>query len=407
MIYSRSPITDRLIEVGNALIGQGWAPTIRVRAPGRIEVIGNHVDYNGGPVLAGAIDREIHLVAGRASHGSVRVSFADKEPAAIIDVDPGELADWRVGEGGPPAPIDYACGVVASLLARKLPVRTGIDVVIGGNLPPGLGISSSAALCVGLTIVLAEHRPADSEVVLIAQEAEHRTGSPCGTMDQSASVAGGLIAYSGTDNSVTTVAADLGNLAFVVVNSGIERNLATSSYPERVREAKASFSILRDSYRRDLTHLAELNAADLPKVEEVLERRGEPTLAKRVRHVVTEAGRVGSAIAALDRGDWSTIGRLMTASGESSSRDYEISHPAVDEVVRFCLGADGVLGARMMGGGEGGAALVLIRQDAVDDLGWTLDRLYFSPRDLVHLEPKIVPCTFAQGAGVIYASAQA
>jgi galactokinase len=251
--------------------------------------------------------------------------------------------------------------------------------------------------------MLAEERPPDGEVVLTAQEAEHRVGSPCGTMDQSASVAGGLISYSGADNSVNAISADLGDLVFVVINSGVERNLATSSYPERVREAHAALTIIRRELEPELASLAAIDPASLTSIEQTLAEAGESVLADRVRHVVTETARVESAIDALGQRDWSHIGQLMTASGESSSRDYQISHPAVDEIVRISLEVDGVLGARMMGGGEGGAALALIRQDALNDLHSRLERRYFAVRGLGSLEPRIVPCVFAPGADRIVA----
>jgi galactokinase len=274
-------------------------------------------------------------------------------------------------------------------------------MVVSGNLPAGLGISSSAALCVALTITLAEQRPRDSEIVLIAQEAEHRVGSPCGTMDQSASVAGGLIAYSGANNSVEPISADLGDVVFVVINSGVERNLASSSYPERVRESQSALAVVQRELDPGIAHLAEIEAGSLDRVESMLAATDNPVLADRVRHVVTETSRVREAIDAIGRQDWRSIGHLMTASGESSSRDYQISHPAVDEIVRISLGVDGVLGARMMGGGEGGAVLALMRRNAYDDLERALDRDYISPRGLSSLYPKLVACVFAEGAGRI------
>jgi galactokinase len=394
------PIATRLRQGGREYFGADWMPEVVARAPGRIEIIGNHIDYNGGPVLAAAIDREIHIGSAPSARNSIRVAFADHGNPGPFEVLTTELIDWRLA-GGAPAPIDYVRGVIASLNARDLPVEIGRDLVVAGNLPAGLGISSSAALCVALTITLVSTRPEDGEIVLIAQEAEHRIGSPCGTMDQSASVAGGLIAYSGEDNSVATKSADLGDLVFVVINSGLERNLATSAYPTRVRESKAILKILREELYPQLDHLAELESSELRAIEARLERADQPALASRARHVITETGRVQWAIAAVAQQDWSLVGDLMTASGESSSRDYEISHPAVDELVRLSLGVEGVLGARMMGGGEGGAALTLIHRDAVRELETALVRDYYDPRGLSELEPKVVPCTFAQGAGIV------
>jgi galactokinase len=398
MTTTPESLPQRMRRVGSEIFARGWAPGEIVRAPGRIEIIGNHVDYNGGPVLAAAIDREIHVGARTTGTTDLRVAFADQPDPGPFDAIPADLVDWRL-EGRHPRPIDYLRGVIASLHARDRAVRSGLEMVVAGNLPAGLGISSSAALCVSLTFMLAGERPPDGEIVLIAQEAEHRVGSPCGTMDQSASVSGGLISYSGADNSVRAVAADLGDLVFVVINSGVERNLATSSYPERVKESQAALSIVRRELDPDLAHLAEIQPDSLAEIESLLSDSGKRVLADRVRHVVTESARVRSAIDAVGRRDWSRVGRLMTASGESSSRDYEISHPAVDKIVQISLRVDGVLGARMMGGGEGGAALALIRRHAVDNLESVLEQGYFAPRGLEELHPKVVPCTFAWCAG--------
>ena len=390
----------RLERAGRLHFGNGWTPRATVRAPGRIEVIGNHIDYNGGPVLAAAIDREIWIAAAPGSTADIRVVFSDQVEPGPFDVIPANLEDWRL-EKGEPTPKDYLCGVIASLVARGYPVRSDLDIVVAGNLPPGLGISSSAALCVGLALSLASTRPPDRELVLIAQEAEHRVGSPCGTMDQSASVAGGLIAYSGADDSVEPVETALGELRFVVINSGIERNLATSSYPDRVRESQTALTTLRKELNPGLRFLADIATEDLPAISALFARRSEISLAKRVRHIVAESDRVRRAIAAVRHADWALVGELMTHSGESSSRDYEISHPAVDEIVRLSLEVNGVHGARMMGGGEGGAALALVRRDAILHLERALDQSYFGKNGLSELNPKVVACTFALGAGIV------
>lgn len=393
-------LTQRAESIGRAYFGPAWSPTIIARAPGRIEVIGNHVDYNGGPVIAAAIDREICVVANSSSDAGIRVVFGNIMDSGPHQVQPGELVDWRIGPR-PPQPPDYLRGVIASLNARGISQLSNLDVVVYGNLPAGLGISSSAALSVALTLVLARPRPSDLDLILIAQEAEHRLGSPCGTMDQSASIAGGLIVYSGADDSVQPLSADLGDLQFLVVSSGVERSLATSAYPERVRESQLALAIVRQSLYPEIQHLAAIVPEALNTVEREVVQQSGAVLGRRVRHVVTESQRVRQAVAALARSDWPEIGRLMTASGESSSCDYAIGHPAVDEIVKLSLGVKGVHGARMMGGGEGGAALVLVHRDAVPDLEAVLERDYFGPRRLNELDPKLVLCTFAKGASLI------
>jgi galactokinase len=368
-----------------------------VGAPGRIEVIGNHLDYNGGPVLAAAIDRHV-VIAIREDpiQVGVRADFADI-PGEFAHVLPDLAHDWR-NPGQSTASGDYLRGAIAALQTRGQAVRTGLELVVAGDLPYGVGISSSAALCVALVLALARETPAPSEVVLIAQEAEHRAGSPCGTMDQSASVYGGLIRYEGADNSVRTIAADLAGHQFVVVNSGVVRTLAGSAYPERVRETQAALAILQGRWREDLPALGAIASADLVAALAVLESAGAAKLVNRVRHVVTEGQRVRDAERAIAGSDWAEVGRLMTASGHSSATDYDMSHPQVERVVSLCLDVPGVLGARMMGGGQGGSALVLARSESVDALRDRLDRVYFSG---LRNSPgvRLIPCTFAPGAG--------
>jgi galactokinase len=395
-------IAQRSADAGRSAFGGDWRPDHHVGAPGRIELIGNHIDYNGGPVLAAAIDR--HVVIGArddSGQSSVQVSFADFG-GDLLEVAPDSLADWRT-TSSPPEPADYVRGAIASLQARSIPVRPGLRLVVAGDLPHGVGISSSAALCVALVLALAEETPAPHDIVLIAQEAEHRAGSPCGTMDQSASVFGGLIRYEGADNSVRTVAADLAGHQFVVVNSGVVRTLAGSAYPDRVRETQTALQLLRTGWREDLPALGAIDPADLVAALAVLESTGDGKLASRLRHVVTEGQRVRDAERAISDSNWAEVGRLMTASGRSSATDYDISHPQVERVVSLCLDMPGVLGARMMGGGQGGSALVLARDESVEGLRERLDRDYFSALP----EPpsvRLIPCTFAPGAGTMEVS---
>jgi galactokinase len=390
-------VANRIREVQGPAFGDDQQSSRFVGAPGRIEVIGNHLDYNGGPVLAAAIDR--HVVVGiRDVPGqvSIRADFADFA-GEFAHVLPDIAHDWR-NPSHSLRSADYLRGAVAALYARGHDVRTGLELVVAGDLPYGVGISSSAALCVALVLALARETPTPHDIVLIAQEAENRAGSPCGTMDQSASVFGGLIRYEGSDNTVRTVAADLAGHQFVVVNSGVVRTLAGSAYPERVHETQAALAILRDRWRKDLPALGAIELPDMDAALALLDSTGNGRLGHRVRHIVTEAQRVRDAERAITERDWAEVGRLMTASGHSSATDYDISHHRVERVVSLCLDVPGVLGARMMGGGQGGSALVLARDDSVDDLRDRLDRDYFSglPESP---SVRMIPCTFAPGAG--------
>ena len=392
-------VSSRIDRAGRDAFGDDWRPERYVAAPGRIEVIGNHVDYNGGPVLAAAIDRQVVVaVAGNSDRRSIRVVFADTGDLRPQTINLPLPADWRSSTPEPQA-VDYLRGVIAALSSRRIAIRQGTDLVVSGDLPFGIGISSSAALCVALVHAVAVALPGKTEIILIAQEAEHRVGSPCGTMDQSASVYGGLIRFDGSPDAIQPVTADLTGLRFVVINSGVVRSLATSSYPRRVGETKRALELLQRRWQADLTSLASLGHENLDSAIQHLESESEPILAKRVRHVVTECQRVREAEEAVTRSDWTRVGELMTTSGRSSATDYDVSHPRVEDLVLIARQSPGVLGARMMGGGEGGSALVLVREDSLAELKARLDREFFSPMGSNAPGLRTLACRFAEGAG--------
>ncbi len=396
-------IAHRAEAAAREAFGPDWRPTRRAVAPGRIELLGNHLDYNGGPVLAAAIDRflvVLHGDAAGAAPADLRAVAADQPGEGIIDLRPADLVDWR-NPNPPPRPHDYVRGLVAGVQARPgLRLRTPATLTFAGDVPIGFGLSSSAALCVGLGLALAEPPPGGEELVLLAQEAEHRAGTPCGTMDQSASVAGGVIRFESATLAVEPLAPDLDGLVFAVADSGVDRSLGSSSYPTRVEESAAVLAHARRALGVDLPHLADLTTAQLDRLSDGPDPLPEP-LRSRARHVVSETARVEAGTAALRTGDWPRFGALMTASGRSSAGDYAISHPRVEELVGEALAVAGVLGARMMGGGEGGTALILLPADHVPALEAALRAGYYrrhgmaDRRDLIHV------CAFAPGASII------
>ena len=398
---SVSESVRRAKQAGQEAFGPSWAPEGVAIAPGRIELLGNHVDYNGGPVLAAAIDRFI-VVALDSDVGqeqTVRVVAADATGEKEATLDAGALGGWRNASPSPTS-LDYVRGLLAGLRERpSLTPRLPASIAIAGDVPIGFGVSSSAALCVSLALALAEGFSAPEEIVLLAQEAEHRAGTPCGTMDQSASVSGGVIAFDGATLAVERLSPPLGELVFVLADSGVERSLSTSSYPRRVAESRDALDRARGHFGEEIPYLAALSTEQLDDLirEGVLP---EP-LARRARHVVEETARVHEGRTAMAEGDWVSFGHMMTESGHSSATLYEISHPRVEELVSEALTVDGVLGARMMGGGEGGAALVLIARDAVAPLEARLRSGYYQRFEMVGREGLLHTCAFAPGAAYI------
>src|SRR5215210_3008728 len=395
----------RAVAAARDTFGPAWNPDGVAIAPGRIELLGNHIDYNGGPVLAAAIDRFIVVAIARESgrEQSVRVIAANAPDEAVATLDAETLAGWR-NASPPPESLDYVRGLLAGLQAPErssLSPRLPASIAIAGDVPIGFGVSSSAALCVSLALALADGFSGPEEIVLLAQEAEHRAGTPCGTMDQSASISGGVIAFDGATLAVEQLSPRLGDLVFAVADSGVKRSLSTSSYPRRVEESRQALELARDRLGKAIPHLAAMTQEQLDALDrdDVLP---EPLL-KRVRHVVEETARVAAGRAAMIASDWTRFGELMTASGRSSATLYEISHPRVEELVSEILTVKGTLGARMMGGGEGGAALALIPRDAVPLLEETLRSEYYARYGMADRDGLIHICAFAPGATFITA----
>lgn len=388
-------LRKRAINVGQRAYGNDWQVDGWTVAPGRIELIGNHTDYNGGPVLAGAINRVMVMAAGPIEDSqAIGIAAADvrAKPAYCYPMD---LIDWRANPKDR-GPIVYIKGIVAALMARRIPVRTGIGLGVSGDIPPGFGMSSSAALCLAGILALTADEIEPYELVAIAREAEHRAGAMVGAMDQSASLAGGVIRFDGRDNSFTQIEPELGDYVFAVADSGVKRSLRTSAYGTRVQETQEAVAKLNEAYGFDLQNLAAL-APFWDDVQPTISQHLPGHLIARARHIVTETQRVDAAERAVRNQDWMTFGKLMDESGASSAGDYDISHPIVEELVAYIRAQDGVLGARMMGGGNGGPALVLLHRDAVDSVGASLDPFY-AKHPIRNPERAFYTCSFGPGA---------
>lgn len=390
-----SPVPASALTAGKRTFGASWSATSWASAPGRLELLGNHIDYNGGSVLAGAIDRTVQIAIGEEARGNrieVALSFSDSEPFAIS---PESIGDWR-SDRHQATPADYLTGVIAALKARSIPVRNGLQLAIAGDVPIGFGMSSSAALCVAAVLALAVDTLSDRDIVLIAQEAEHRSGSPVGAMDQSASVAGDIILFDGSNVTWEHLTPVLGDMIFAVAHSGVDHALSTSSYPVRVAESREALKLIQQHIDTQISSLA---AIPDDRWEEI-EAAGwlDPTLRNRVRHVVLEQRRVLQGVNVVSRRDWSSFGELMTASGQSSSGDYEISHPIVEELVATLHSLPGVLGARMMGGGEGGPALALLDGNAVKDVEAALHSRFYKRHPVSESGGAFQICRFGPGA---------
>jgi galactokinase len=335
----------------------GYAPVV-VRAPGRINLIGEHTDYNEGLVLPAAIDKEIVFALGLNGTATVRLLAHDK----------GETHETTlpVRQPGPVEWANYLLGVVAQLVQRGV-VVPGFDCVFGGNVPMGAGLSSSAAVECGLAFALNELLGAGLDrltLARLAQAAEHEyAGVQCGVMDQFASLFGRashVVRLDCRSLAYEYFPFDAARYHLVLCNSGVKHSLASSEYNTRRRECAQGVAVLQRYYPA----VASLRDATLAQLSAHQAELGD-LVYRRCRYVVQENQRVEQVCAALAAGNMTVVGQLLYASHAGLRDDYQVSCPELDKLVALAEGAPGVLGARMMGGGFGGCTLNLVEADKV------------------------------------------
>jgi galactokinase len=332
-------------------------------APGRVNLIGEHTDYNDGFVLPVAIDYTT-LVAAAPSMGShFRVWSLDMKDEAVFDsaeLKPNKRRAWS----------NYVIGVAWAYRQAGYQIPP-LDLAVSSRVPRGAGLSSSAALEVSVAVVFAAASGlsiAPVDLALIAHRAEAEfVGVPCGIMDQFISSLGKdgnalLIDCRTRDYQPVPMELDRHGLALVVVDSGVRRRLATSAYTERRRQCEQAVSALNRLVPREITSLRDVSEADL------LEHRGElpRVLFKRARHVVSENARVLGCVNALRSRRYREVGSLLVESHRSLKEDFEVSSPELDLLVELSLETQGVLGARLTGAGFGGCTVNLISESSID-----------------------------------------
>ncbi len=327
-------------------------------APGRVNLIGEHLDYNGGLVLPVAITLGVTAVC-RPRHDHV-VHFRSLEDTRPVEIDLDRPIEHDAARGWG----NYPAGVLQELVARGV-MLTGADVLFSSTLPQGAGLSSSAAIEVVTAfsfLHLAGVQEIDrTDVALLCQKVENEfVGVNCGIMDQFAVAQGredSALLLDCESLAYRVVPVVLGNCALVIMNTCHQRQLTDSNYNERRAECDAAAALLGpDIVQRGLAHAT---------WEDVVAHVADPLLRRRAHHVVTEQARVEEAVRVLASGDLAAFGRLLTASHVSLRDDYEVTGPYLDAIVDAALAAPGCLGARMTGAGFGGCALALVERDAL------------------------------------------
>jgi galactokinase len=338
-------------DVGGAFRGRfGRFPDGVWRAPGRVNLIGEHTDYNDGYVLPFAIDRDTVVAAARRPDdivSCVSVGLGGAPDVAIGELHPDATRGWW----------SYVHGVIAGLTASS-GATSGLDLLVASDVPVGAGLSSSAALECATAIAVASltDAPADRlELARIARYAEETyAGVPCGIMDQIASLFGErdralfLDTRSLTLEPIPLLPAPH---VSVVIDTGVKHALADGAYAERRRACEAAAAALGVAALRDAT-IDDLDAASTL----------DATLRARARHVVTENARVLAATEALNEQDGERLGGLMLGSHESLRADFEVSSDELDVAVASAI-EGGAIGARMTGGGFGGSAIAIVPEE--------------------------------------------
>jgi galactokinase len=351
-------------------------PAVLVRSPGRVNLIGEHTDYNLGYVLPVAIDRYTKLAAAPRRDRTLRVYSDTVGEEVEIGLD-GHLG--LVGESSHWA--NYVRGA-AKWLRDNDAAQSGADVLIWGDLPVGVGLSSSASFLVGILSTLtslAGRNLSKPDLAQAAQSVENDfIGVPVGIMDQTAITqaeerAALLIDCRSLETTPVPLNLAAMGLSLVVVNSGMTRDLADSQYARRKRECEAAVGALKViTYDLNLNSLRDVSP-------EMLSKHGSKlyhTLYKRARHVVTENERVLQTVSALAEGNVGEVGRLMNESHESLRSDYEVSNMFMDRLVELSQGAEGVVGARLTGAGFGGCTVNLVQSSELRSFDRNVVRRY-------------------------------
>ena len=367
----------------------GGPPEFIARAPGRVNLIGDHTDYNDGFVLPMAIDRAVWIALRGSADGRVHVSALDFDERG--DFDPGTLPVSRDGAGGP-GWLEYVRGVAWALRGAGL-AAAGWDGVVAGDVPLGAGLSSSAALELASMAAFAASGSLQWDAVTmarLAQRAENGwVGVNCGIMDQLISAAGEAGHALLIDcRSLETRAVPLpGSVAVVVLDTATRRGLVDSAYNERRRQCEAAAKLFGVRVLRDVSDGAFASRA--AELDDVTRRRA--------RHVITENARTLDAATALAAGDVKRVGHLMNESHLSLRVDFEVSRPELDAMVDLATRREECFGARMTGAGFGGCAVALVARQAAPHFARGVAHDY---ERTTGLRPAVYVCTATRGASL-------
>ena len=352
-------------------------------APGRVNLIGEHTDYNGGFVLPAAIDRHVSLASAPSHDGLFHLHSLDHGDTVVRTLDPPHRAGhWS----------DYIIAVAAAL-AEAGHTAPAVTAVLTGNVPQGGGLSSSAALEVATALALCLHAGITMQgpaLAALCQRAENEfVGVRCGIMDPFASAlarAEYALFLDCRDLSFEHVPFHSRNVVIAVIDSGVQRSLSDAGYNERRRECEQG--VLEISRR--LGGIESLRDVTTDQLASMAGGLSEPT-ARRCRHVVEENRRVLDAVGLLKACDFAGFGKLMVRSHESLRTLFEVSCPELDRLVEIACSLPGVLGSRMTGAGFGGCTVSLVEADYFEGFASTVRERYLSETGIVGAVHRLRP----------------
>ena len=351
-MIASNPSLASLIDSASAAVAElsGQAARWRAAAPGRVNLIGEHTDYNQGWVLPMAIDRYTAMAAAPGVTGQIRVrslTMAEERSLSLDQLHTPHRDPW----------MRYVQGVIAQYDSRGVHCP-GLDVAVASSVPPGGGLSSSAALELATAHLLeavTEQTLTGSERIEACVQAEREmAGVPCGIMDQTVvelAESGQALLLDCADQTARSIPFDSEALALLVIHSGVSHALAEGAYAQRRADCEQAGAKL------GVNTLREVSPDQLARIKD------EGVLLQRATHVVSENQRVCDAVTAIEQRQWGRLGALMTASHRSLRDDYEVSCPELDLLVELATAEPGVYGARMTGGGFGGCVIVLVASD--------------------------------------------
>lgn len=341
----------------------GTANDVRVFAsPARINIIGEHIDYNGGKVFPAAIDKYLYVAIRQRK--DTKITYQDLKFPGTYEFDINDNFSFKKENDY----ANYLNGILSILKRRGCNLTTGFDVLMVSNVPPAGGISSSSALECGFAYAVSEVfnlNLSRIDIALIGQQSEHEfMNVNCGIMDQ-------FIIATAKKNTAEVlncatldyeyVPLELGDYRFVVMNTKKKRQLADSKYNERRSQCETGLAILQKGSIQ-IKDLCSLTVAQFEECKNLIQ---DNVILSRVRHCVTENARVLEAVAALKKGDLNKVGDLLRASHKSLKEDYEVTGIELDTLADTANAQPGCIGARMTGAGFGGCAIALVHKDSV------------------------------------------